>query len=80
MGFVILFNSGVSDELVRWRTVLKRQWDILLGDLCPDRVTSSLSYLPTHMCSILQDDNSYSGETLVNHAEKLHRHLSALGR
>ena len=65
----------MSDNLVRWRTVLKRQWETLWGDLYPDRLTSSLSYLPAHMCSILQDDKTYSGETRVNHAEKLLRYL-----
>ena len=46
-----------------------------MTDLYPDRVTSSLWYLPGDMICILQDHNNYSEETRVNHAKELLRHL-----
>ena len=65
----------MSDELVRWRTVIKRQWEILSTDLCSDELTSSLLYLPGPLCSILQDHNEYSAKTRVDNAELLLKHL-----
>ena len=65
----------MSDELVRWRTVIKRQWEILSTDLCSDELTSSLLYLPGPLCSILQDHNEYSAKTRVENAELLLRYL-----
>ncbi len=47
--------SGISDSLVRWRRVLKRQRSILVTDMIPDLLTSRLAdILPPQMCKIFE--------------------------
>ncbi|XP_072044415.1 death-associated protein kinase dapk-1-like [Amphiura filiformis] len=49
---------GISDYLVTWRRVLKRNWHILVPDVDPSNLTSSLLYLPEEDCRLLENTES----------------------
>ncbi|XP_072044371.1 death-associated protein kinase dapk-1-like [Amphiura filiformis] len=52
------FDFGISDYLMTWRRVLKRNWSILVADVDPSNLTSRLLYLPLEDCKLLENTES----------------------
>ena len=72
----LLNSAGISDEMVCWRKVLKRQWDDILGVLDPELLTdASLDFLPQEISRTLQNPRDQSGETRVEHSKMLLEYL-----
>ena len=57
--------------MVCWRKVLKRQWEQILGVLCPDFLAATLCFLPQGISRTLQDPQKQCGETRAKHSEML---------
>ena len=75
MNCTLLNSAGISDEMVCWRKVLKRQWEKILGVLDPEGLTANLHFLPEDMCRTLQNPRDQSGETRVEHSKMLLSYL-----
>ncbi|XP_072043046.1 uncharacterized protein [Amphiura filiformis] len=64
-------DFGVSDYLVIWRRVLKRNRAILLADMDPSLLTSRLLYLPLQVCVVFEGTEARDIQQRVNNAKTL---------
>ena len=68
----ISIPSGVSEYLVRWRRVIKRQRSVLMQDIDPNLLTSRLhSYLPPEVCTVFEGTPTTDVRERVKNVETL---------
>ena len=73
---IFVFFLAVSENLVLWRIVLKRQWSLLQNDMEPSMLISRLGkYLPSTFCTIVEGTKPTDVKLRVQNATTLVIHL-----
>ncbi|XP_072022993.1 uncharacterized protein [Amphiura filiformis] len=52
-----VFTPGVSENITRWRMVLKRQWKVLKAHMDPRMLASRLQFLAPDMCTEIEESS-----------------------
>ncbi|XP_072043296.1 death-associated protein kinase dapk-1-like [Amphiura filiformis] len=67
----VAIDFGISDYLVTWRRVLKRNWGILVADVDPSNLTSHLLCLPLRDRKLMENTESKDVKQRMENVEML---------